>query len=46
MPANSLMQWRPRYGGLSGFRAGIAETVRWFSGPANLSRYKHEQYNV
>lgn len=44
--AERLMQWQPRYGGLPGFRAGIAETVRWFSEPVNLSRYKHEQYNV
>ena len=38
--------WAPEYGGLDGFSRGLAETVRWFSDPANLSGYKADRYNL
>lgn len=41
-----LLGWRPSYGGLDGFRRGIAETVAWFRQPANLAAYKPEIYNL
>jgi NAD dependent epimerase/dehydratase len=44
--ALSLLKWQPAYGGLDGFRRGIAETVAWFSQPANLSSYKPDIYNL
>lgn len=44
--ARNLLNWQPRYGGLDGFRRGIAETVAWFNSPANLSSYKSDMYNI
>ena len=42
----ALTPWRPAYGGLDGFKRGLAVTYEWFRDPANLSRYKHGLYNV
>lgn len=44
--ARALLGWQPTYGGLDGFRRGLAETVAWFGEPANLGRYKADIYNV
>lgn len=44
--AGRLTKWRAAYGGLDGFRRGIAETVEWFARPANLALYKHDVYGV
>lgn len=41
-----LTGWQPEYGGLDGFRRGIAETLDWIRRPENLDRYKSEIYNV
>lgn len=44
--AHRLLGWRPRYGGLDGFRRGLQETIDWFRDPAHLSRYKAAIYNL
>ncbi|THF57639.1 NAD-dependent 4,6-dehydratase LegB [Pseudothauera rhizosphaerae] len=44
--ARSLMDWQPAYGGLDGFKRGLAETVAWFVQKENLSFYKAGIYNV
>lgn len=44
--AKRLLKWTPRYGGNTGFRKGLAETVDWFSNPRNLAMYKANIYNV
>ncbi len=44
--ARDLLGWRPRYGGLEGFRKGIEETVAWFSKPSHLAWYKWDTYNL
>lgn len=44
--AARLMNWTPAYGGLEGFKRGLAETVEWFRQPANLAGYKHDIYNI
>lgn len=44
--ARELLNWEPAYGGRDGFKRGIAETVAWFSDPANLSAYRADIYNV
>lgn len=44
--ADSLLGWKPQYGGAQGFRRGLDETVTWFREPANLSCYKSEIYNI
>jgi NAD dependent epimerase/dehydratase len=44
--AKELFGWQPAYGGLEGFRRGIAETAAWFTDPANLAAYKADRYNI
>lgn len=44
--ARRLLGWSPAYGGLDGFKRGLAATVEWFTAPANLARYKSELYNL
>lgn len=44
--AKELLGWQPRYGGLDGFKRGLAETVAWFVKKENLSGYKAGLYNV
>lgn len=44
--AARLLGWRPAHGGQDGFRRGLAETVRWFSDPANLARYRADRYTI
>jgi len=44
--AARLMNWTPAYGGLEGFKRGLAETVEWFRQPVNLAGYKHGIYNI
>jgi dTDP-glucose 4,6-dehydratase len=44
--ARSKLGWEPRYGGLDGFRRGLAETIAWFSVPENLRGYKFDRYNI
>jgi NAD dependent epimerase/dehydratase len=44
--ARELFGWAPAYGGLEGFRRGLAETASWFSDKANLAGYKADIYNI
>jgi NAD dependent epimerase/dehydratase len=44
--ARELLGWQPQYGGLDGFRRGLAETVNWFNKPAHLASYKSDIYNL
>ena len=44
--ARELLGWQPRYGGLEGFRRGLAETAVWFSQPSHLASYKSDLYNL
>lgn len=44
--ARELLGWRPQYGGLEGFRRGLAETIGWLTAPAHLSRYRSDVYNL
>ena len=41
-----LTGWQPAYGGLEGFRRGLARTAEWFCDPANLARYRPGSYVV
>ena len=41
-----LTGWQPAFGGLDGFRCGLAITAEWFSDPANLARYRPGSYAV
>jgi len=44
--ATKLMGWTPAYGGLDGFKRGLAKTVDWFTRAENLGRYKSDIYNL
>jgi dTDP-glucose 4,6-dehydratase len=44
--AARLLGWHPQYGGLAGFRRGLAETVAWFVEPHHLAGYKSDAYNL
>ncbi|MCK5296152.1 MAG: NAD-dependent dehydratase, partial [Alphaproteobacteria bacterium] len=44
--AKELLNWKPEYGGVEGFKRGIAETVDWFAVKENRIGYKHGIYNV
>ena len=44
--AAALAGWTPDYGGLEGFKRGLAETIAWFRDPANLAHYKADRYNI
>ena len=41
-----LTDWQPVYGGLNGFRRGLACTAEWFSDPANLLHYRPGSYAI
>ena len=41
-----LTDWQPKYGGLDGFRRGLARTAQWFADPANLALYRPGTYAV
>ena len=47
---NSLLReltgWQPAFSGLDGFRQGLQNTAEWFSDPANLARYRPDNYAV
>jgi len=44
--ARELLQWQPGYGGLEGFRRGLAETIEWYRNPANLMSFRHGEYSL
>jgi dTDP-glucose 4,6-dehydratase len=44
--AARLLKWSPGFGGLDGFKRGLARTVEWFEDPPNLARYKADAYNI
>lgn len=43
--AEALLEWRPTYGGVAGFRRGLAETAAWFTGD-NLQKYRADVYTI
>lgn len=44
--AKELLGWEPVYGGLEGFKRGLAETIEWFCNKENLAHYKAGIYNL
>lgn len=44
--AERLMGWHPLYGGIDGFRRGLAETIIWFSDAANRASYRPARYAI
>ncbi len=41
-----MLNWRPQYAGLDGFRRGLEKTVEWFVEPAHLNAYRSDIYNL
>ena len=44
--ALDLLNWKPEYGEVEGFRRGLTETIEWFREPSNLITYKPDIYNI
>jgi dTDP-glucose 4,6-dehydratase len=44
--ALELTGWQPEFAGKAGLRRGLAETIKWFADPVNLSCYKADRYNI
>lgn len=44
--AKKLTGWTPRYGGLEGFKKGLAETIEWFTQSGHLKAYKAHLCNM
>ncbi len=44
--ARELLDWEPEYVGRDGLRRALKTTADWLLAPANLTRYKHDRYNV
>ena len=44
--AEKLLNWKPEYAGLDGFKHGINETINWFTQSENLKSYKTNIYNI
>ena len=44
--ARELLGWQPRYGGVDGFRRGLAQTIEWLTSPAHLKHYRSDIYNL
>ena len=46
LKAQRLLDWKPQYSGIDGFRRGLQETIQWFDNPNNLEAYKSNIYNI
>ena len=44
--AKKLLEWKPKYGGIDGFRKGLEKTIKWFTDPEHLTSYKSDRYNL
>ena len=43
--AKSILNWTPKYEGLSGFQKGLRKTIEWYEKPENLLHFKSDIYN-
>lgn len=44
--AANLLNWRPKFAGVSGLQRGLESTIDWFLKDSNLQAYKSEIYNL
>jgi NAD dependent epimerase/dehydratase len=44
--AIKLLNWHPKYKGITGFKKGLEKTVQWFNNPDNLKLYNPDIYNI
>jgi dTDP-glucose 4,6-dehydratase len=43
--ARDVLNWSPKFEGLSGFQKGLQKTIEWFEKPENLKQFKPGIYN-
>ncbi len=43
--ARGVLNWSPKFEGLSGFQKGLQKTIEWFEKPENLMQFKPGIYN-
>jgi len=43
---SNLTKWKPKHGGLDGFKRGLKQTITWFQNPNNLAHYKADKYAI
>jgi dTDP-glucose 4,6-dehydratase len=46
LKAKKMLQWKPRYQGIVGFKKGLEKTIEWFNNPDNIRFYKSGIYNI
>jgi dTDP-glucose 4,6-dehydratase len=46
LKARKLLNWKPRYSGIGGFKKGLEKTIKWFDNPDNLRLYNSNIYNI
>ena len=46
LKAKKLLQLKPRYQGIVGFKKGLEKTIEWFNNPDNIRFYKSDIYNI
>jgi NAD dependent epimerase/dehydratase len=44
--ALKLLNWKPNYYGIDGFKYGLEKTISWFQHSDNLKFYKSKNYNI
>ncbi|MDC1124534.1 SDR family NAD(P)-dependent oxidoreductase [Pelagibacteraceae bacterium] len=44
--AKKLLNWKPKYAGVKGFKLGLKKTIEWFQDPKNLKDYNSQSYEI
>jgi dTDP-glucose 4,6-dehydratase len=44
--ARKLLNWKPKYQGIIGFKKGLKKTLEWFANSDNLRLYNSDIYNI
>ncbi len=44
--AKKLLNWKPKYAGVKGFKLGLKKTIEWFQDPKNLKDYNSQSYSI
>ena len=44
--AKKILEWKPKFSNLNGFKKGLENTIEWFKKPENIKYYKSNMYNV
>jgi NAD dependent epimerase/dehydratase len=44
--AKKILNWKPNYAGVKGFKLGLKKTIEWFQDPKNLQDYNSNSYSI